>query len=104
MLNFFRNVIAWLILSSKDADRVSLTLKAGLLAGLAYLVQLTGLAHITFDTQWATELINSLAAFVQLALYAISVLAGVYGAARKLWLTFTGKNEVVALIKASSKI
>ena len=83
------SIFNWLVLSSKNADKVSLTIK-GLFASLAIF---SGLLQIPLET-W-TELEAQTVALVGNTALLVSSVVGFYGAVRKVWLTYRGENAVL---------
>ncbi len=90
-----KKVIAWLVLSSKDPNRVALTMK-GLLSGVVvYIVWGGGLFGLNLDPSQLGDFFEVLSKIVQLALTLFSVLGTGWGLLRKIWTTAKGTNAVL---------
>lgn len=96
MLSKLKTVWNWLVLSSANPEATSLTVKAALTFVVTYATVFAGLAHVQLPGGQLTTLVDALVQFVQAVLMALSAAVAVYGAARKLWLTVSGKNPVVS--------
>lgn len=90
-----KKFIAWLILSSKDPQKVSLTVKGFLGAAATYVVFFTGLFHLNITADNVTTLTDSLVYFVKVFLELVSVITTIVGAIRKLHTTAIGTNRVI---------
>lgn len=80
-------IFYWIVRSSKDSSKWSLTLKSGLVWGIALL----GAAHVSVAPDSAEAITN-------LAVQTVEWLAGLvalYGGYRKLIRSFQGKNDVM---------
>ncbi len=86
---------AWLLLSSSDPEKVSLTIKSAGAMFATYIIFFTGLFHKNIQPSDLEVLTNGIANFVSLALMAISAVVGVWAALRKIFLSLTGGNEVI---------
>lgn len=86
----------WLVLSSANPEATSLTVKASLTFIVTYATVFAGLAHVQLPSEQLTSLVSLLVQFVQAILMAVSAAVAIFGGARKLWLTISGKNPVVS--------
>lgn len=84
-------ILDWLILSSKDPQKVSLFIK-GALGWAATLAIGAGVQASELDFSAAIDQIGNL---VYLALTFGSTAVAAYGAIRKIYRTMTGQNEVI---------
>lgn len=82
--------LAWLILSSKNPQAVSLSVKAGLVLLLTWLTTIAGLGHIQLPTEDLTNLIDTIVQITQLGLMLISAIYTAIGIVRKVWRTLQG--------------
>lgn len=82
--------LAWLILSSKNPQAVSLSVKAGLVLLLTWLTTIAGLGHIQLPTEDLTNLIDTIVQITQLGLTLISAIYTAIGIVRKVWRTLQG--------------
>ena len=90
-----KKIWTWLVYSSENRDRISLTLK-GVFAGLVTVGTVyAGLAHITLPTEQITLFVDALIATVQTLLMVISSLVTVFGLARKIYYTTTGEHDAL---------
>ena len=84
-------IIQWVFVSSKDPEKVSLTVKGLLVGGAGYVLLASGflgLPNLTPESwQGLTEDSSS---FVSQALMVVGAVVAAFGAGRKLW--NTGKN------------
>lgn len=91
MTKFF----SWIILSSRDSEKVSLTVKAFFTGLITVATILAGLSHITLPGDTLTAFADAGVTFVQAILLVVSSIATLYGLARKLWTSFRGTNAVI---------
>ena len=85
-----KNFINWLVTSSADSSKISLTVKSFLVGvGLliTYAVNL-GLVHVGFLPAEYNQFVDAVIQIIQSTATVITSLAFVYGFVRKLWLTF----------------
>jgi hypothetical protein len=85
----------WLVFSSTNPQRVSLTIKAFLTGLLTYSTVLAGFGHIQLPIDLLTQLVDGIVAFVQTALLCVSIAAGIVGLIRKIATTFSETNQVI---------
>ncbi len=87
--------IAWIVFSSKDPQKVSLTVKGVLLGLVPVIITGFNLAHVDLPTDTLTTLVD---AVVQTINSGLTIIAGVmtfWGMVRKIHLTVTGENQIV---------
>lgn len=88
---------AWLLLSSKDPAKVSLTLRAGLVAAVSVIIQVSGILQIPIGESDLMVAVDALVAFVNGALTLIALGVTAYAAIRKIWTTIRGNNRVIEI-------
>ena len=92
MSNLISTALAWLILSSKNPQSVSLSVKAGLTLALTWVTVIAGLGHIQLPTADLTTLIDTIVQLTQLGLMAVSGIYTAIGLVRKIILTIKGEH------------
>lgn len=85
----------WLVFSSADPQRISLTLKGFLMAFATYTTVLAGFANIELPSPLIEETINGVVHLVQQLLMLVATTATVIGLVRKVAMTFAGTNKVI---------
>jgi len=94
-------IIEWIVYSSKDPKKVSLSIKMLGLASIPYFIQAMGLSCsfgfvcITADVTALEVLVTEIANSVLLFLILFGHLGAVFAILRKIILTATGKNKVL---------
>jgi hypothetical protein len=86
----------WLVFSSADPKRVSLTLRGFLVALATYTTVLAGIAHVQLPSDLITQLIEGVVSLVQQLLMLVSTAITIIGIVRKIAKTFAGTNKVLA--------
>ena len=94
MTEILKKVLNWVLMSSKDASAVSLTIKGFGILIISSVMPLVGLTHLNLGVDQLTEIVNTLALVVQYALMLVGALMALYGAARKAYLNVLGKSAV----------
>ena len=100
-MSFIAKIFQWLIYSSNDPQKVSLTVKMAGLAIIPTLLSIVGslcgfhVLCIPVDADWFNQTLGFIVNLVEYSLYAISALVGLFGLLRKLYLSLTGQNKVV---------
>jgi len=90
-------IIQWLILSSADAQKLSLSVKGVLLGIVPILIAVTGVAGIQIpNAETLTSIIDLVATFLQVALGIVASVITAIGLIRKIITTFQGTNEVIS--------
>lgn len=91
-----KKIGAWLLYSSKDSTKWSLTVKSVLAAGFTGLSVLIGLTHLHVPgPEIVSQFIDAFVAFLQTVAACISSATFVWGIGRKLWKTIFDTNDVV---------
>lgn len=93
-------IFDWLLYSSKDPNKYSLTVKGLLTGAVAYAVTVSGIVHVVLPVDQLTTLVDLTGQFVQWGLTGVSLVATIYGAVYKIYTTVAGKNAVVAAYSA----
>jgi hypothetical protein len=83
-------VLTWLLISSKDPEKVSLTIKGILTGAIPVITIVLGLAHIQVGD--LTPFVDGIINVVQTALAAIAAVMTVWGLFRKIILTLKGQH------------
>lgn len=86
-----QNILNWFIFSSKNPEKISLTLKSAL-TGLATFSVVLGLHTSGIDFGPTIDsIVNAVTSITQ----TVSAIAAAYGLCRKLYLTIIGENPVI---------
>ena|SRR3990167_892451 len=93
--SIMKKIIAWVLLSSKDPNKVSLTVKGVLTGAVVWIVWWGGLFGLHFDPESLGQIVEVVSTVVQLALTLGSMVATLWGLLRKIWKTAKGTNEVL---------
>lgn len=97
----FEKVIAWLLISSKDPRKFSLMIKGALLFVVPYLIHLIdiacrfGLACLGIDTDGFNGIIEHIGDFTFYAMSAFATALTIWGAIRKIYLSYMGENRAL---------
>lgn len=86
---------AWLLLSSSDPEKASLTIKSFGAAAATYIIFFAGLFHKTVGADDLNVLTNNVANFMGIALTAVSSIGAVIGIVRKIFTSLNGTNAVI---------
>jgi len=87
-------IINWLLYSSKDANKIGLTIK-GLSAFVPTIMVMFGLAQLNVSQDSVLGFIDAIAVLVTATLSVITAGLTVWGFVRKIISTFKGTNEVI---------
>lgn len=90
-----KKIIAWLVLSSKDPQKVSLMIKGILTGAVTYIIFFAGMFHINLVQTDLNQIIEGLVKIIEVALTLFSAIATLVGAIRKVSRTVTGDNKVL---------
>jgi len=91
----FTKIIAWIVLSSKDPQKVSLMIKGAAAWAGTYILFFAGIFHFNVGQSDVASIFEAVAKFVEYALYAISAVSTVWGLIRKVKRTADGTNRVL---------
>lgn len=94
-LYFMKKFFAWLILSSRDPKKVSLTIKAYLTATTTYILFFAGLFHISLGASDLAVLIDQIVKIISDILIVISAATTFWALLRKVMATIQGTNKVI---------
>jgi len=89
-----KNIWQWLVYSSTNVDRYSLTIKS-LGKFIPSAVLLFAFMNINVDSSILLKLFDSIAILVSAFASVVSATSVVYGLARKIWTSIRGTNEVI---------
>lgn len=99
-MNTIENIVKWFVVSSADPDRVALSLRASLLMGVPYILNIVtaacGIGLVCLGIG-ETELRASIEAVISTITGGLYIVGGVlflYGLGRKFYKTFTGEHTV----------
>lgn len=90
-----KNFFTWLVASSADPNKVSLTVTSALTALIPYGIFLSGITHHSLDAADAGAVVAAIGTLVQVLLTAVSVCLFLYGLIRKIYLSLTGRNAAM---------
>lgn len=85
----------WVVYSSADPVKTSLTIKALLVSGVTYLTVVFQFANINFGNFELNMLIDAIVAFIQALLMVVSTATALFGLLRKSYKTIKGTNPVM---------
>lgn len=88
-------LVNWLLLSSADSSKLSLTIKGASVGVITVLTMVSGLAHIQLPSDTLTALFDTAVGSLQALAVVLSGIATAVGLLRKLWLTARGENAVL---------
>ena len=86
----FDTFLTWLLVSSKDPEKLSLTIKGILVGILPVLSAVFGLANVQLGD--LTPIVDAIAAAVQTFIAFVAAAIALYGLVRKVILTLTGSH------------
>lgn len=90
-----KKIINWVIYSSSDPYKTSMTIKGILLGGATYLLFFANLFHVQLPETELNNLIEQIVKAVELLMQIISIFWVIYGSLRKIYLTLVAKNKVL---------
>lgn len=94
-------LFTWLLKSSKDPQKVSLTVKMAIIAAIPWVLQGIGITCsfgqvcLNIDATELQELAVHASNIVLAVLLIVGNVGAIYGFLRKLWRTINGQNEVL---------
>lgn len=95
-MNTLKKIFAWIVYSSSNAEKISLTLKGVFVGALPTIIAVAGLANVSLDSEALTQAVNSIATLIQIGGYVVSTVMILVGAVRKVWTSIRGENAVIA--------
>lgn len=87
--------INWLAYSSKDSEKVSLTLKSFLTFLVTVATIVAGFYKVQLPSEDLTAFVDTGIALVQSVLVVASFASTIVGLVRKIWRTYNGTNAVI---------
>lgn len=90
-----KKIWKWVVLSSADANKLSLTVKGVLMSILPVLLYLMPIFNIQTSHDTLATVINDIGTFIVVFGGAISAGVTAYGLLRKIGTTLTGNNDVI---------
>lgn len=90
-----KTIYVWLMKSSEDPSKTSMTIKAGAATVITVLTVIFGLAHINVGTTDMNALVDGGIALVQAIAFVASSLTTVYALVRKIANTVRGTNQAL---------
>ena len=93
-----KKFLTWLLISSENPYKWSLTIKGTLTMGITYVLFFAGIFHVNIAQNDLKNLVDVAVKIVETTLTLISVIATGCGLVRKIALTITGENKVVNTI------
>lgn len=97
-MNLIKTAWLWLVYSSADPQKFSLSVKAALTLALTYGSMAAGLAHIQVPSEMFTQLIDAVALLIQAIAFVVSSIVGIFAFYRKVQTTLDGTNQVINTI------
>lgn len=85
----------WLVKSSVNAQRISLTVKGILIGIIPVVMTIAHLANIKVESADLTTLIDAMANLIIVLGSLVSIIAMIWGVIRKIFTTFNGTNAVL---------
>lgn len=90
-----KKIFKWLVISSADPKKISLTVKATLMGIIPLAIALSGMADVPLEQNSMQAVATSVAQFVETALTLVSVTLTTAGLIRKVYLSVIGENAVL---------
>lgn len=88
-------IFQWIMVSSKDPNKVSLTIRGILVGAITYIVFFAGVFHFNVDQGDLNSLAVQLSDIVQMTLTLVSAVATTVGLVRKIYRSITGQNKAI---------
>lgn len=98
-----KKIIDWLVKSSADKEKTSLTVKGVLTGLIPVVIVLANLTSVDISNEQLASVIDAISALVFLVSGIVSALMTISGLLRKIYTTITGRNEVINDYKAQGK-
>lgn len=89
-----KKIFAWIVFSSQDPTKLSMTLKSFLVGLVAVVSIVAGFGHFSLPADQTGPIIDALIAAVQSILATVSAITFVYGLIRKLVITVKGQHPM----------
>lgn len=94
-----KKVIAWLVFSSANIEKISLTIKSLLYALIPATLLALGAYKIKIDSVYLTAIIDQIIGVIIIFGTMITAISAGFGALRKIYTTATGTNAVLNSFK-----
>lgn len=94
-----KKIIAWLVFSSANVEKISLTIKSLLYALIPFTLLILDAYKIKVDNAYITAIIDQIVAVIIVFGGAVTAISAAFGALRKLYTTAKGTNDVVNSFK-----
>lgn len=88
----FEKILDWVLISSKDPTKVSLTVKGALLSIVPIFIALSNLTSLKLESEQLTLIVEIVAQFIQAIFGAVSLIVTAYGLVRKIIASLKGEN------------
>jgi hypothetical protein len=95
----FKKIIAWLVFSSANADKISLTIKSMLYALIPVALLVLGAYKIQVESAYLSAIIDQIIAVIIVVGGTVTAITAAWGALRKIFTTATGTNAVINSFK-----
>lgn len=99
IIEFLKVVWKWLVFSSANAEKISLTVKSILYALIPFILIITQAYRIQIDNAYLTAVIDQIIAIIIIFGGMVTAISAGFGALRKIYTTFTGTNAVVKSLR-----
>lgn len=90
-----KKIVNWVVLSSKDPNKFSLTVKGVLGGAVTLLTIFLGTQNIELPSEMLTAVVEAVVVAMQAFFALVSAVAVVWGAIRKILLTIKGQNKSI---------
>lgn len=90
-----KKIVAWLVFSSTNIEKISLTVKSLLYALIPVALLVLGAYKIKVDNAYLSAIIDQIVGVIIVCGGAVSAIAAAFGALRKIYTTAVGTNVVV---------
>lgn len=94
-MDFLKNSVHWLVVSSADPNDLALTVKGALIAIIPEVLIAANLFHFNVTNADLAALANAIFIAIQAGLTLIGATLAIVGLIRKMYLTVTGRNQFV---------
>lgn len=97
-----KKFFVWLVASSTDANKISLTVKGALTAILPIVIAVSGIANLPISEGDASAAISAISAFIQSVLSGIAAIMFIAGFVRKLYRSILERNDTTTAYNAKN--
>lgn len=98
-----KKIIDWIIYSSEDPAKISMTVKGILTAAIPTIIFVAKIFNVEIGSEDLTAFVDALVLFIGAVSMAVSAYMTVVGFFRKIFTTLTGNNAVLNEYKAQGK-